>query len=143
MFNIKFEPPFFFEFEGKPTRFLTISKSFLYRFTASPKVILNRAPEAIYDQPFSFTAVIRSFPKHVRVIWMKGNEHIDITQPKYNGSLDVGYHPVLCINNVKEEDEDVYTIKVRNGIGNDACCAERLIIMKGKNVSHTRTHTYS
>lgn len=62
---------------------------------------------------------------------MKGNEHLDITQPKYNGSSDLGYHPVLCINNVKEEDEDVYKIKVRNGIGDDVCCAEELIIQKG------------
>lgn len=63
---------------------------------------------------------------------MKGNKHIDITQPKYNGSSDVGYRPVLCMNNVRKEDEGVYKIKVRNGIGDDACCAEELIIMKGK-----------
>lgn len=46
--------------------------------------------------------------------WMKGDEIIDIAKSKYNGSSVVGNSPVLCINNVSKEDEDVYTIYVRN-----------------------------
>lgn len=49
-------------------------------------------------------ATIRSYPKYTSVIWKKGEECIDITQPKYDGSSVGGDSPVLCINNTKEEE---------------------------------------
>lgn len=77
-------------------------------------------------------AMIRSYPKHNRVIWMKGEEPIDISQPKYIGSLDIGDRPVLQINNVKKEDKDVYSIKVNNEIGEETCSNGILEVAGGK-----------
>lgn len=50
---------------------------------------------------------------------MKGEEPIDIFQPKYIGSLNYGDRPVLKINNVKKEDKDIYSIKVSNELGEE------------------------
>lgn len=79
-----------------------------------PEVSISHETEAVYDTDFMFKASIRSFMKDTSTRWMKGNEIIDIAKSKYNGSSAVGNSPVLCINNVSKEDEDVYTINVRN-----------------------------
>lgn len=79
-----------------------------------PKVIISQKTEAVYDTDFMFKASIRSFMKDTSTMWMKGDEIIDITKSKYSGSSVVGNSPVLCSNNVSKEDEDVYTIYVRN-----------------------------
>lgn len=76
-------------------------------------------------------ATIRSYPKHTSIIWKKGNKPIDITITKYAGSLDVGDRPALCINNVKEDDGDVYTIEVQNALGKGTC-NEELFVIGGK-----------
>lgn len=79
-----------------------------------PEVSICHETEAVYDTDFMFKASIRSFMKDTSSMWMKRDEIIDITKSKYNGSSVVGTCPVLCINNVSKEDEDVYTIYVRN-----------------------------
>lgn len=89
---------------------------------------LNSEPEIFYGDCMEFKAMIRSFPKHTKVIWMKGNEEIDINQPNYTGSSDVGDCPVLRINNVKTEDQDEYSIEVCNELGNERCKRELKVI---------------
>lgn len=61
----------------------------------------------------------------------KGKELIDITLPKYAGSSAVGDRPILCISNIEEEDEDVYTIEVENASGKEIC-SEKLVVFGGK-----------
>lgn len=56
--------------------------------------------------------IIWSYFKYISIIWKKGNKFIDIIFIKYVGSLNVGDCVVLCINNVKEDDGDVYIIEV-------------------------------
>lgn len=80
-------------------------------------MILDEVPEALYDESVKFKAIVRSFATETCVIWRKGNEIIDIHQPKYKGSSDISDYPVLIINNVAKEDEDVYSIEVKNDFG--------------------------
>lgn len=82
-----------------------------------PNVTLEEVPEALYDESVQFRATVRSFATKTCVIWKKGNEIIDIQQPKYVGSSDIGDYPVLIINYVTKEDEDVYSIEVENDFG--------------------------
>lgn len=86
-------------------------------FQEPPNVTLEEVPEALYDESVQFRATVRSFATKTCVIWKKGNEIIDIQQPKYVGSSDIGDYPVLIINYVTKEDEDVYSIEVENDFG--------------------------
>lgn len=103
----------------------------IYVSADHPNVALNEVPSACLYDCVNMIATIRSYPKHTSVIWKKGKELIDITLPKYAGSSDVGDRPVLCINNVKEEDGDVYTIEVQNALGKGTC-NEELFVIGGK-----------
>lgn len=78
-----------------------------------------------------FEARIRGFPKHHSVLWMKGNQHININDPKYEGSTETGDDPVLCINNAIEEDNDIYAIEVENRLGIKRS-SQLLEVLKGK-----------
>lgn len=62
---------------------------------------------------------------------MKGKEPIDISQPKYIGSLNYGECPVLQINNIKKEDEDIYSIAVGNELGEETCSNGTLKVVGG------------
>lgn len=53
------------------------------------------------------------------------------TISKYCGSSKDGEHPVLCINNVKKEDEDVYGIEVHDELGKGTCEIEQLVVFEG------------
>lgn len=77
-----------------------------------------------------YKASVRSFIDHTKTIWKKGGAIIDIRNRKYEGSSNVGNSPVLCINNVNEEDEDVYTIVVSNDWGKTSLDFERLVLTK-------------
>lgn len=92
---------------------------------------LNQVQEALYNTTVEIKAMIRSFPKHTGVIWMKGKEPIDISQPKYIGSLNYGECPVLKINNVKKDDRDIYSIKVSNELGEETCSNGTLEVVGG------------
>lgn len=87
-----------------------------FNFLEGPEVSLCNAPVsvAVYDTEFMFKASVRSFMKDTSTMWIKGDEIIDITMSKYNGSSVVGNSPVLCINNVSKEDEDEYKIYAHN-----------------------------
>lgn len=92
---------------------------------------LNQVQEALYNDTVEIKAIIRSFPIHTGVIWMKGEEPIDISQPKYIGSLNYGDRFVLQINNVKKEDKKIYSIKVSNEIGEETCSNGILEVVGG------------
>lgn len=115
----------------------------LISFSARPKVTLNAVPEILYGDCMEFKATIQSFPKHTTVISMKGNEEIDINQPKYKGSSDVGDCPVLRINNVNTKDQDEYTVQVFNELGNERCKSEELKVIGGKPKTNYLTVKYT
>lgn len=51
------------------------------------------------------------------MLWKKGNEYININVLKYEGSIEFGDNFVLCFNDVKEEDIDLYIIEVNILLG--------------------------
>lgn len=83
-----------------------------------PEVILSDLPESLYNECIQIKASIRSFPKYNRVIWFKGEEQIDVAQPKYVGSFHGADFSVLCINNITKKDESEYKIKITNDLEN-------------------------
>lgn len=82
--------------------------------TGSPEVTLDLDSETFLNSPVKIKATIRGNPKHDYVNWMKNNQDIDITDPKYEGSITDGGSAVLCISDAKKEDEGTYTIEVHN-----------------------------
>lgn len=94
-----------------------------------PEVSISHETEAVFDTDVMLKASIRSFMKDTSTMWMKGDKKIDITMSKYNGSSVVGNCPVLCINNVSEEDEAMYAIYVRNEW--DETCPECRLVVTG------------
>lgn len=77
-----------------------------------------------------YKVLVWSFIDYIKIIWKKGGVIIDIRNCKYEGSLNVGNSFVLCINNVNEEDEDVYMIVVSNDWGKILFDFERLVLIK-------------
>lgn len=96
-----------------------------------PEVAIKEVPSTCPYDCVKIIATVRSYPKHTSVVWKKGEKCIDITQPKYDGSSVVGNCPILCINNTKEEDGDVYTIEVQNEWGKGTS-SEELFVIGGK-----------
>lgn len=78
---------------------------------------LKQISEAFLNSPVKIKSTIRGYPKYEVVNWMKNNQYIDITDPKYEGSITDGGFAVLCINDAKKEDEDIYTFEVHNEMG--------------------------
>lgn len=80
---------------------------------------LNPVPLALINEPVEFKATIRGFPKYHSdsVTWMKDNQLISITDPKYERNIDNSEFPVLRIKNVTEVDMGVYTVIVHNDLG--------------------------
>lgn len=97
-----------------------------------PDVILSHPPKAVYDTRVIYKATIRSFINNTSTVWKRGEQIIDIINPKYEGSSNVGNCPVLCINNVSREDEDVYSIYVLNEWGYTELSYERLVVNGSK-----------
>lgn len=87
--------------------------------------------KAKYDETVEYRATIRCSSKQTRVTWKKGKNDIDIKLSKYCGSSKDGEHPVLYINNVKKEDEDVYGIEVHDELGKGTCEIEQLVVFEG------------
>lgn len=92
-------------------------ESISVNFAGRPIVTLNPVPLALQNELVQIKATIRGFPKCQRVIWMKDNEYIDTTAPKHEGSIDSYEFPVLCIKEVNEGDDGVYTVIARNELG--------------------------
>lgn len=99
---------------------INITKNNLNNYITSsgfPEVTLEQNSETFLNSPLKIKATIRGYPKHEYVNWMKNNQEIDITDPKYEGSITDDCSAVLCINDAKKEDEGTYTIEVHNKMG--------------------------
>lgn len=103
----------------------------LHNFAGRPEVTIDIVPLALENECVEFKAKIRGFPKCHDVTWMKGNQPIYTTDPKYGGSINDEESPVLCIKNVKVEDSGVYKIIVRNECG-EVERSENLEVIGGK-----------
>lgn len=89
----------------------------MFNFAGPPRVTINRVPLALQNELVEIKATIRGYPKCQRVIWMKEDQCIDTTDPKYEGSINNCEFPVLCIKEVKERDNGVYKVIARNELG--------------------------
>lgn len=99
-------------------------------FVESPWVTLN---QTLYFGCVMLTAKVQNF-KEIKVIdvsWNKDNKRIDIRQQKYEGSTKDSSCPVLYVNNVKKEDEGVYSVEVKTQYGK-GICSQNLIAPEGK-----------
>lgn len=92
---------------------------------------LNKVPLALTGTSVKFRATIKNIPELQKVLWMKGNQRININDLKYEGSTETGDNPVLCIKNIILEDSDMYRIKVENQLGTEQC-RQRLEVIEGK-----------
>lgn len=100
--------------------------------TGRPEVILKQVPPAYLDESVEFKAIMRSFPSHDIVLWKKDNQEIDINNPKYEMSVNKNDDSAtLCIKNIKNEDEGIYTVEVRSELG-DSQSSQTLIVIKGR-----------
>lgn len=91
----------------------------------------NKVPLALTGTSVTFKATIKNIPQHRKVIWMKGNHRLNITDSKYEGSTENGKNPVLCIKNIIKEDSDTYTIEVENRLGTERS-SQKLEVIEGK-----------
>lgn len=92
---------------------------------------LHKVSSVLLNEFVKFKATIRGFPKNYKVDWIRGGQYINITDPKYKGSMINGDISVLCIRNAKNDDNGVYNVRVENicGIGEST---ERLEVIGGK-----------
>lgn len=93
---------------------------------------LNYERETVFNECIELKAIVRSFPKHTCVKWMKGSEKIDTNLPKYRGSSENGNVSILRVNNATDKDEDIYTVKVYNRLGEGTCSSKKLKVIGGK-----------
>lgn len=100
--------------------------------TGWPEVILKQVPPAFLDESVEFKAIMKAFPTHDIMLWKKDNQEIDINNPKYEMSVNKNDDSAtLCIKNIKNEDEGIYTIEVRSELG-DSHSSQTLIVIKGR-----------
>lgn len=78
-----------------------------------------------------FKAKIEGFPKIRKVNWLKDNQKIDMTDTKYEGSKDDGDSAVLCIKDVEENDEAIYTIEVSTEL-EKVERSQKLVVIRGR-----------
>lgn len=75
-------------------------------------------------------AKIEGFTKYPIVNWKKDDKNIDLTDTKYEGSKHDGDSAVLCIMDVKENDEGTYTIEVSSDL-EKVKRSQKLVVIKG------------
>lgn len=100
-------------------------------FAGPPEVTLQKVPPVPLNEFVKLKATIRGFPKEYKVDWLKGGQYINTTDPKYMGSMIDGSKSVLCIRNVGNDDNAVYTVRVENTCGKGES-SERLEVIEGK-----------
>lgn len=100
-------------------------------FAGPPEVILHKVPPVLVNEFVQLKATIRGFPKEYKVDWMKGGQYINTTDQKYTGSMINCSKSVLCIRNVGNDDNAVYTVRVENTCG-EGESSERLEVIEGK-----------
>lgn len=103
-------------------------------FTDSLQVNLKQVPMAYLNECVEFKAKIEGCPKYRRVIWIKDDQNIDLTDTKYKGSKCDGKFALLCINDVKENDEAIYTIEVSNELEKEekVKSSQKLVVIKSR-----------
>lgn len=100
-------------------------------FTDCLQVKLLQVPVAYLRECVEFKAKIEGCPKYRRVIWIKDDQNIDLTDTKYKGSKCDGKFALLCINDVKENDEAIYTIEVSNEL-EKVKSSQKLVVIRGR-----------
>lgn len=103
-------------------------------FTDSLQVNLKQVPMAYLNECVELKAKIEGCPKYRRVIWIKDDQNIDLTDTKYKGSKCDGKFALLCINDVKENDEAIYTIEVSNELEKEekVKSSQKLVVIKSR-----------
>lgn len=79
-----------------------------------------------------FSAKIRCSPKATRIVWIKGSTVIDTSLQRHSGSFCDDDKSVLCINNVKKEDEGIYKVEAYNEFGKGDDISEMFKVTGGK-----------
>lgn len=98
-----------------------------------PVVRLLSVPEATYHECIEYKVTIDNLSPQSKIVWLKGSTVIDLNDPKYKGSTCNDDNAVLQIDKVTETDEDIYTVKVYNDLGQEEiCCSEKLKVVGGK-----------
>lgn len=100
-------------------------------FTDFLQVNLMQVPVAYLSECVEFKAKIEGYPKYRRVIWIKNDQNIDLTDTKYEGSKHDGDSAVLCIKDVKENDDAIYTIEVSNEL-EKVKRSQKLVVVKSR-----------
>lgn len=100
-------------------------------FIGSLQVTLKQVPLTYLNECVKLKAKIEGFFKNPCVNWMKDNQDIDITDTKYEGSKHDGDSAVLCIKDVKENDEAIYTVEVSNEL-EKVRRSQKLVVIKGR-----------
>lgn len=75
---------------------------------------LRYVTEVVIHGCVEFKASIWNFPEPWDIVWMQDGKVLQLDNEKYEGSSFDGKNPVLCIKNVRKQDEGIYTIKVKN-----------------------------
>lgn len=91
---------------------------------------LNKVPPVHLNKCVRLKATIRGFSEYHSVIWIKHNQDKDNTGPKIEGIVHEHGSAVLCIENVKKEDEGTYTIEVHNRFGKGQS-SQQLKVIRG------------
>lgn len=102
-------------------------------FTDSLQVNLKQVPMAYLNECVKFKAKIEGYPKYPRVIWIKDDQNIDLKDAKYEGSKCDGKFALLCIKDVNENDEAIYTIEVSNELELEKVkSSQKLVVIKSR-----------
>lgn len=97
-----------------------------------PLVTIQKVPLAYLNDCVELKAKIKGFPKVRKVNWLKDNQKIDMTDTKYEGSKDDGDSAVLCIKDVEENDEAIYTVEVSNEFKKAERSQKLMVIREGQ-----------
>lgn len=99
--------------------------------TSTDSLTLKQVPLVYLNDCVELKAKIEGFSNYPCVNWIKDNQNVDITDTKYEGSKRGGNFAVLCINDVKENDEAIYTIEVSNEL-EKVKRSQKLVVIRGR-----------
>lgn len=82
------------------------------------EVIFKQVFVVFFDESVEFKVIMRVFFIYDIVFWKKDNQEIDINNLKYEMSVNKNDDfVILCIKNIKNEDEGIYIIEVWSELG--------------------------
>lgn len=94
-------------------------------------VTLKQVPLAYLNECVKLKAKFEGFSEYPRVNWKKDDHDIDFTDIKYDGSKRDADSAVLCIKDVKENDEAIYTIEVSDGF-EKVKGSQKMVVIRGR-----------